>query len=359
LNKIFSGQLEKVEPFSVIDQSGNVIDQEALPKLTDEQFRGLMEKMVFTRIWDQRAISLNRQGRLGFYAPVAGQEASMVGTQSVLTADDYLLPTYRDIPQMIFQGVPIYQIMLWSRGHQHGGEIPEGVNVLIPQIIIGAQYVQTAGVAMGLKKRNKKAIAMTYIGDGGTSQGDFYEGINFAGALHLPAIFIVQNNHYAISVPREKQTAAITLAQKSVGAGIPSTQVDGMDILAVYKVVSEAAKDARDGEGPALIELLTYRFGPHTMSGDDPTRYRTDKEADQWEERDPLVRYRRFLKGKDLWSEEDEDKVIENAKDQISDALKKADSYKKMEINDLINSMFETLPPILEEQKALFAKEDK
>src|SRR5699024_9512247 len=142
-------------------------------------------------------------------------------------------------------------------------------------IIIGAQIIQTSGVAMGMKLRNKKNVAVTYIGDGGTSQGDFYEGLNYAGAYNLPTIFVVQNKRYVNSVTIEKQTAAESLAQKGVAAGIPGIQVDGMDVLSVYQAVAEASKRAKNGEGPTLIEALTYRFGPHTMAGDDPTRYRT------------------------------------------------------------------------------------
>ncbi|MBU5273126.1 pyruvate dehydrogenase (acetyl-transferring) E1 component subunit alpha, partial [Levilactobacillus brevis] len=171
-----------------------------------------------------------------------------------------------------------------------GGNIPEGVNVISPQIIIGAQYIQTAGVALGMKKRGEKKVAITYTGDGGASQGDFYEGINFAGAFKAPAIFIVQNNRFAISTPVEKQSAAKTIAQKAVAAGIPGIQVDGMDPLAVYAAVREARERAINGEGPTLIETLTYRYGPHTMAGDDPTRYRTSDLDNEWEKKDPLVR---------------------------------------------------------------------
>lgn len=164
------------------------------------------------------------------------------------------------------------------------------MKALPPQIIIGAQYVQAAGVALGLKKRNKKNVVFTYTGDGGSSQGDFYEAINFAGAYHANAVFYIQNNGYAISTPREKQTAAKTLAQKAVAAGIPGIQVDGMDPLAVYTVSKMAREWAISGNGPVLIETLTYRYGPHTLSGDDPTRYRTKDTDDDWQKRsiDPL-----------------------------------------------------------------------
>src|SRR5699024_10830213 len=176
---------------------------------------------------------------------------------------------------------------------------------LSPQIIIGAQYVQAAGVALGMKLRGKKSVAVTYTGDGGTSQGDFYEGINFAGAYNAPAIFFVQNNYFAISVPVEEQTAAKTLAQKAVGAGIEGNQVDGMDVLAMYAVTKHAREREINGEGPMLIEALTYRYGPHTMAGDDPTRYRTDDLDNEWEKKDPIVRFRKYLERKKLWSEEE------------------------------------------------------
>jgi pyruvate dehydrogenase E1 component alpha subunit len=229
---------------------------------------------------------------------------------------------------------------------------------LPPQIIIGAQYIQAAGVALGLKKRGKKAVAITYTGDGGTSQGDFYEGINFAGAFKAPAIFVVQNNRFAISTPVEKQTVAKTLAQKAVAAGIPGIQVDGMDPLAVYAAVRAARERAINGEGPTLIETLCFRYGPHTMSGDDPTRYRTKELENEWEKKDPLVRFRKFLENKGLWSEEEENKVIEQAKEEIKEAIKKADETPKQKVTDLISIMYEELPFNLKEQYEIYKEKE-
>lgn len=226
---------EQSKVLSILNAEGEVINHDLLPQLSNDRLRNLIKKMVFTRIWDERAITLNRQGRLGLWAPVSGQEASMVGSEDALLKEDFILGSYRDIPQIVWHGLPLYQSFLYSRGHQHGGQIPEGVNVLMPQIIIAAQIIQAAGVALGFKLNNQKNVAIAYIGDGGTSQGDFYEGLNFAGAYKAPAIFFVQNNQYAISVPIKKQTAAETLAQKVVAAGILGIQVDGMDVLAVHK----------------------------------------------------------------------------------------------------------------------------
>ncbi|WP_170006841.1 pyruvate dehydrogenase (acetyl-transferring) E1 component subunit alpha [Bacillus fonticola] len=355
-------QLESVDAqfvtFQILNEEGEVVNQDAMPDLSDEQLQELMKRMVFTRILDQRSISLNRQGRLGFYAPTAGQEASQIASQFALEKEDFILPGYRDVPQIVWHGLPLYQAFLFSRGHFQGNQIPEGVNVISPQIIIGAQYIQAAGVALGMKKSKSKSVAVTYTGDGGTSQGDFYEGINFAGAFKAPALFFVQNNQYAISTPVEVQSASKTLAQKALAAGIPGVVVDGMDPLAVYAVTKDARERAINGEGPTLIETLCFRYGPHTMAGDDPTRYRTSDTEDEWEKKDPLVRFRKFLEGKKLWSEEMENEVIEQAKEDIKDAIKKADAAPKQKVTDLISNMFEELPHNLQEQMEIYKEKE-
>jgi pyruvate dehydrogenase E1 component alpha subunit len=351
---------DQFQTLQILNEEGEVVNQAAMPDLSDEQLQELMRRMVYTRILDQRSISLNRQGRLGFYAPTAGQEASQLASQFALEKEDFILPGYRDVPQIIWHGLPLYQAFLWSRGHFEGGQIPDGVNVAIPQIIIGAQYVQTAGVALGMKKRGVKSVAITYTGDGGTSQGDFYEGMNFAGAYNAPAIFVIQNNQFAISTPVSKQTAAKTLAQKAVAAGIYGIQVDGMDPLAVYAATRDARERAINGEGPTLIETLTYRYGPHTMAGDDPTRYRTADLDNEWEKKDPLVRFRKYLEKKGIWSEEKENQVIEQAKEDIKEAIKKADGAQKQKVTDLISITNGELPYNLKEQYEIFqAKESK
>lgn len=340
---------DQFEMFQILNEEGKIVNKDALPDLSDEELQELMRRMVYTRIWDQRAISLNRQGRLGFYAPVAGQEASMLGSQFSLEKEDWILPGYRDVPQMVWHGMSLHQAFLFSRGHFKGGQMAEGLNLVMPQIIIGAQIIQTAGVALGLKRRGKDNVAITYTGDGGASQGDFYEGMNFAGAYKAPAIFVVQNNYFAISVPVEEQSAAKTIAQKAVAAGINGIQVDGMDVLAVYAATKEARKNALEGT-PTLIETLTYRYGPHTMAGDDPTRYRTSELDSEWEKKDPIVRFRKYLEGKKLWSEEEENKVVEKAKEEIKAAIKETDEVAPQKVTDLIGNMFEELPANLQKQ---------
>ncbi|WP_431029327.1 pyruvate dehydrogenase (acetyl-transferring) E1 component subunit alpha [Lysinibacillus sp. LZ02] len=350
---------DKFQMFQILNEEGEIVNEEANPNLSDEELVELMSRMVYTRILDQRSISLNRQGRLGFYAPTAGQEASQLASQFALEKADWILPGYRDVPQIVMHGLPLWKAFLFSRGHFIGNQIPEGVNVYPPQIIIGAQYIQAAGVALGLKKRNAKAVAVTYTGDGGSSQGDFYEGINFAGAMKSPAIFFIQNNQFAISTPRELQTAGKTLAQKGVAAGIPSVLVDGMDPLAVYKVTKDARERAVNGEGPTLIETMTYRYGPHTMAGDDPTRYRTGDLDSEWAAKDPIVRFRKFLEAKGLWSQEKEEAVIDRAKEEIKEAIKQADQAPKQKVTELIGNMYRgDLPANLQEQLAIYKEKE-
>lgn len=344
----------------VLDEEGKIVNEGLLPDLSDEEFVQLMEDMVWARELFHRSTALSRQGRLGFYAPTAGQEASQIGSISVTTKDDFILPGYRDIPQLIKHGLPLSKAFLWSKGHVEGNNYPEDFHAYPPQIIIGAQYVQAAGAAMGIKKNKRNGIAMTWTGDGGSSQGDFYEGINFAGAYKLPAVFYIQNNGWAISTPRELQSAASTLAQKAVAAGIPGIVVDGMDILAVH-AVSKAARDyALAGNGPVLIETLCYRFGAHSLSGDDPKLYQPEGIQDEWQAKDPLIRYRKFLTDKGLWSPEKEEEVIERTKEETKEAIKEADSVPKQKVSTFLKNMFETPDFVTQEQIEKYeAKENK
>ncbi len=347
--------------FQILDKDGEIVNKKLVPDLSDEQLVELMERMVFSRILHERSIALSRQGRLGFYAPTAGQEASQIASHYALEKQDWIYPGYRDLPQIILHGLPIYKGFLWSRGHVEGNNYDEDLNVIPPQIIIGAQYIQAMGNAVGQKLAGKEnEITITYTGDGGSSQGDVYEAINFAGRYKAPVIFVIQNNGYAISTPREKQSAAQTLAQKGVAAGIPSVQVDGMDPLAVYTVTKAARDWAVAGNGPVLIETITSRFGPHSTSGDDPTRYRTDESFDYWEQRDPLIRFRNYLTEKGLWSEEKEKEQIEKVTEEVQEAAKEADRVEKMTVTDSLKWMYANPGQNIQEQIEKYeAKESK
>lgn len=350
----FAAHLKSVETnyemIQVLDKDGKVVNKDLLPDLTDEQLVELFEDMLWSRALNDRSVILARQGRLGFFAPTAGQEASQLASHYAFDKKDVLFPGYRDIPQIIKHGLPLDKAFLWSRGHVDGNEYPDDLKAMPPQIIIGAQIIQAAGSGLGLKMRGKDQVAFTYTGDGGSSQGDFYEGINFAGAFKAPVVFFIQNNGYAISTPWEKQTAANTLAQKAAAAGIPGIQVDGMDALAMYTVSKAAREWALAGNGPVLIETITSRFQPHSMSGDDPKLYRDQDSYDEWSKRDPLIRMRKYLVEKGLWDEGKEVGIIEKFDEEIQEAVRKADNAPKQKVSAFLESMFEEPTEILKEQ---------
>lgn len=344
----------------VLDKDGKVIDEAGLKAadLDDENLVELMKRMIKQLVLNERSVKLAKQGRLGFVAPTRGQEASQSATSFAFNDDDYLMPGYRDIPQMIHKGFPIYKAFLWSRGH-YEGNLMEGINTWFPQIIIGAQFVEAAGIGLGMKKRQKNACAYTYTGDGGSSQGDTYEGMNFAGAYKANAVFIIQNNGYAISTPRKVQTVAPHLASKGWGAGIPSIVVDGMDPIACYLAAKKAREWTVSGNGPVLIETLTDRLEPHSMSGDDPLRYRTKESIEEWQKVEPLIRMRIFLEEKQLWSEAIEEAYKAEINEEIDAAVKKADNVQKQKVSEFIETTFEQPGFVQQEQIEKFRKAGK
>ncbi|MGF3067023.1 pyruvate dehydrogenase (acetyl-transferring) E1 component subunit alpha [Facklamia sp. P12945] len=356
-NQVVDQYAKPFEMVQVLDENGKVVDPETLKSITDEELVSLMEDIVWGRALDERTIILNRQGALGNYATAGGQEASQFGSLAALTRDDFLVPTYRDLGVLIRHGLPMYQGFLWYKGHVAGNQFEQDFNAYAPQVMVGGTLPPAAGVAIGKKFNDSKSVVLALCGDGATSQGDFYEGINFAGAYQAPLITVVQNNRYGISVPVAQQTAAQTLAQKAVAAGITAVQVDGMDPVAMYATVKKAREYAIAGNGPVLIEALTYRFGPHTMS-DDPKRYRGDDELAEWMAKDPLIRLRNYLTEKGLWSEEKENQVIEDLKSEVKEAMARMAQEPAQKVSDFLKNMFEVTPPsILEQIKKYEAKE--
>ena len=365
----FDGQLQAQDDFfptlKLLDNDGKLLDKVAYKRseLTDEDLVEIMKRMLFSRQLDIRSTKLAKQGRFGFFAPTAGQEASQMASAYAFGKEDWLFPGYRDIPEIVDKGWPVWKAILWSRGHAKGNEFTtedgEPVNSWMPQIIIGAQYVEAAGVALGLKKRKQDAVAYTYTGDGGTSQGDFYEGVNFASAYKANAVFFVQNNGYAISTPRALQTAAPHLAAKGWGSGIPSLVVDGMDPLAMYLAAKEARAWAVAGNGPVLIETLTNRLEPHSTAGDDPLRYRTKEDIAEWWKKEPLIRMRKFMTEKGVWDEKKEDDYIAEVDSYIDEQIKIADNIEKQKISDFLKNTLEVPGQAMQEQIEHFESEGK
>lgn len=311
----------------------------------------LYRAMVFARAYDRKSMALQRQGRLATYAPFEGQEAAQVGSAAALEPDDWLVATYRDAAAMWMQGYPLELLFAGRTGHEAGGRPPDHVNVLPPSITVGGHMVHAVGLAWAERLRGSSRIAMTMFGDGATSEGDFHEAMNFAGVFGVGVVFVCQNNGWAISLPREEQTASETIAEKAIAYGIPGVQVDGNDVFAVYQAAREAVDRARDGRGPTLIEAVTYRVGPHTTA-DDPKRYRDSEANEEWLRRDPLERVRVFLSERDRWTEEWQAEVETRTSDEVERAISLAESLYDPDPTHIFGGVFESLTPVLESQQA-------
>lgn len=318
--------------------------------LTEVQLLEMYRWMIFARLYDERMIRLQRQGRVGTYAPFSGQEAAQIGSAYALEPKDWVFPSYRELPVVWVRGQSPVQSMLYTMGAVQGGYVPEDVNAFPVQIIIAAQTLHAMGSAWASQYLQDGAVSVAYLGDGATSQGDFHEALNFASVHQLPAIFFIQNNGWAISVPRSKQAASRTLAQKALAYDIFGIQVDGNDVLAVYHVMQEALKKARNGEGPVLIEAMTYRYGPHTTS-DDPTRYRDQEELQAWLEKDPIARFQKYLMRRGVLDEVQDKLFREEASQSIEEIVKKAESTPKGTLLEAFDAVYKIPPLTLSQQK--------
>ncbi|GAA5160950.1 MULTISPECIES: pyruvate dehydrogenase (acetyl-transferring) E1 component subunit alpha [Amycolatopsis] len=269
-----------------------------------ERLRDGYRRMVLGRRFDTQATALTRQGRLAVYPSAAGQEACQIGAVLALRGDDWLFPTYRDSMALVARGLDVVEVMTLLRGDWHCGYDPRTTHTAPQCTPLATQTLHAAGLADAFRRRRAGNVVLALIGDGGTSEGDFHEALNFAAVFRAPVVFFVQNNRYAISVPLEKQTAAPSLAYKGIGYGIPSEQVDGNDLVAVLAVLDEAVAHARRGEGPFLVEAHTYRMDAHT-NADDATRYRDPAEVDRWRAADPVTRLEKHLRDRGVLSDAD------------------------------------------------------
>jgi pyruvate dehydrogenase E1 component alpha subunit len=310
------------EPFRVLDADGRPLGFE--PDLGADDLRSMYRWMVFGRQLDERGLQLQRQGRLGVWGPMVGQEAAQVGLGLAMADGDWVFPSYREAITLSMRGLSLTDLFAYYRGLYWLAD-PALTGVFPVQIVIGDQALHAVGAGMGFAQQNQPRVAIGVVGDGATSQGDFLEALNFAGIFNAQAVLFIQNNHWAISVPRTRQTASETLAQKGLGHGVTGVLVDGNDALAVYAVSSWAIERARDGQGPALIEALTYRLGAHTTA-DDPRRYQPSEEIDEWRTRDPLPRLRRYLERRGLWDADAERDAVADALAQIDGAVAQAEA---------------------------------
>lgn len=288
-----------VQRLTILDEQGNV-DAALLPDLSKADIRRMYESMVLMRTFDQQAVNLQREGRLGTYPPHLGQEAAQVGSAYALQSADWVFPSFREMGVHLTLGYPADLLLRYWAGDEEGQVPPEHLNIFPICVSVGTQIPHAVGAAMAARYRGDPVAMVTYFGDGATSKGDFHEGLNLAGVLRLPNVFICQNNQWAISIPLKGQTASDSLAQKAIAYGFPGVQVDGNDVFAVYRATAEALARARSGAGPTLIECLTFRMADHTTA-DDAGRYRQPDEVAAWRERDPLRRLELFMTARGLW----------------------------------------------------------
>ncbi len=330
------------------------------PKLPTETLLHLYESMVKAREFDRRMLMLQRQGRIGFYGPILGQEAATIGSVAAFEDRDWLFPALREGCAAHMRGLPLHIVIAQLIGNDidrcKGRQMPchytykEG-NYHAMSSVIGTQITHAAGAAMAAKLKGDDVVIAGYMGDGATSSNDFHSGMNFAAIYKAPCVMICQNNQWAISVPTSKQTASETIAMKADAYGMPSMRVDGNDVLAVYSATKAAAERARKGEGPTFLELVTYRRGGHSSS-DDPSRYRDESEVAQWEKRDPVERFRRYLENKKLWDADKEEALQDAISTEVNAAIKEAEEASTTPADSLITDVFAEIPAKLHEQYA-------
>ena len=341
-----------VEYLSILDGAGR-LDEALDPKLDADLSTYIYRLMVLARHLDERCINLQRQGRIGTYAPCRGQEACHCAASVLMDKEDWIVHAFREPGSLYHRGWPIESVMQFWGGYEEGCVPPDGVNDLPYNVPIASQTVHAMGIAWAMKLREDSHAVLCYLGEGGTSQGDFHEAMNFAGVYKLPVIFFVQNNHWAISAHREAQTASETFAQKAVAYGFDGLQLDGNDPLAVYQGAKEALDRAKAGDGPTLIEAVTYRLSFHTTA-DDPTKYRKKEEVEKWEKLDPIPRYEKYLMDRQILNQQLVEEIAQDVKAEIAAAVERFEAARNVDPTDCFQYLYTELPAELVEQREEF-----
>lgn len=344
----------KVEFLQILDEAG-IVDRALRPGLDEKEIKGFYESMVLIRTFDEKALNLQREGRLGTYASVQGQEATQVGSAAALRPSDWIFPAFREPGVSILRGLPMKMIYQYWSGDERGSAIPEDQHDFPIAIPVGTHIPHAVGAAWAAQFKGDPVAVAAFFGDGATSKGDFHEGLNFAGVFKLPIVFICQNNHWAISVPLSRQTASATLAQKAIAYGFEGIQVDGNDVFAVYTAVKNALEKARRGEGPTLIECYTYRLSDHTTA-DDASRYRRPEEVAAWRKKDPIVRLRAFLEREYGWSEADDQNIRRQARERVAAAVHEFESVSPPDPEGMFKFLYAEPTPDLARQREILRK---
>ncbi|RJQ74599.1 MAG: pyruvate dehydrogenase (acetyl-transferring) E1 component subunit alpha [Desulfobacteraceae bacterium] len=348
---------EKVEFLSILNERGE-LDASLEPEIEAAELLRLYRCMLLARRFDERQLDLQRQGRIGTFPPIQGQEAAHLGAVAPLRPSDWMVPSFRELAAEMWRGRSLENVIIANNGFEQAGAMPESSRNLPMAVPVASQIPHAVGLAWAAKYRKTDEVVMTFFGDGATSEGDFHEGLNFAAVYQIPVVFVCQNNHWAISVPLSQQTRSKTLAQKAVAYGMPGMQVDGNDILAVYTAAREAIERARGGGGPSLIECVTYRLTMHTTA-DDPKRYRTDEEVQRWRRRDPLPRFERYLINKGVLTEDHVRVLDSEIAQEIQIAVGRAEEQMQT-LRDpmaIFDHLYADLPPYTNAQKQMLAEE--
>lgn len=333
----------------VMNQEGEIVNETIRPDLSDEELLEAYRFMLFARTADLMSVSYQRQGRLFTLPPNLGQEAIAAAAGKQMNRQDWLVPAFREMGAWLLKGAKLSDIFLYWGGFEEGSRFSDAPRFLPSSVPIASQLQHAAGIAYAMKLKKDPGVVFAFVGDGGTSQGDFHEALNVAAVWKVPMITIIQNNQFAISVPVAQQTASVNLAVKALAYGMPGIKVDGNDYLAVYQVVSEAKKVAAHGGGPVLIEALTYRLGAHTTS-DDPTLYRSAEEEKTWQLRDPLRRIRLYLERKGMWAKEQEAIWMEEFRLTVEKEFAVYEQHAAYELEDVFRYQYREMPENLKRQ---------
>ncbi len=350
----------KKDILQIIDEKGQV-HPEYEPTLSQIELKKIYSLMVTARAADLKAIRLQRQGRMGTYAPNHGQEGCQVGAGMAVKKKDWVFPHFRDLGLYLTLGFPLKNSYLYWMGHELGNIPPKGLNIFPMAVPVASQIPHAVGAGMAANIKKHKIAVLCCFSDGATSGGDFHEALNFAGVFKTPNVFMCYNNQYAISLPRKNQSASETLAQKAIAYGFSGVMVDGNDPLAVYVATKEALDNARNGKGPTLIEAITYRMGDHTTS-DDASRYRSKKEVEEWTKKDPIQRFRIYLKNKGIWNTAYEKSVQDQAASFIVKSMEEAEQTPSASVEDVFQYTYKNMPLHLKtqmEELKLFNQEKK